>query len=263
MITRIAFCTFSLALANWAAAIPAGWTCVGNCGSSAPDGVVGASPFVGSSGHQWVSTSGGTNGVGGLAGVGGSGTPVNGSTLSTSLFTVGANAPLTFFFNYVTSDGAGFADYAWARLLDSSNNQASLLFTARTVSSGSIVPGFSMPSPNATLTPASVPIIGGAPSWSPLGASSGTCFASGCGYTGWVQSSFQIANAGQYRLQIGVTNWNDGLYQSGLALDGVVAGGIAIIPPSGIPEPTTLVLVPAGVFILAAARRKRGSSILA
>jgi hypothetical protein len=155
---------------------------------------------------------------------------------------------LNFYFNYVTSDGSGFADYAWVQLLNSSGTPAALLFTARTAPSGSIVPGFSMPPPAATLDPSSVLIHDGAPTWSPLGPSSGTCFDAGCGYTGWIKSSFTITASGNYMLQAGVVNWNDEEFDSGLALDGVTVAGTPITPvtPSGVPEPASILLVSLG-----------------
>lgn len=127
-----------------AAAIPSGWVCNGTCGSDGADGVVTLSP-TGNAQYQWVSTNLGPPGVGALPGVGGSGSPTNGSTLTTTMFSASAGDPLSFYFNYVTSDGSGFADYAWVQLLDASSTPAALLFTARTAPTGSIVPGFSMP----------------------------------------------------------------------------------------------------------------------
>lgn len=243
---QVALLLSAAALAS-AAAIPSGWVCNGNCGSMGADGVVTLSP-TGNSQYQWVSTSNGISGVGSLPGVGGLGDPTNGSTLTTSSFSASAGDPLSFYFNYVTSDGSGYADYAWVRLLDSSGASAALLFTARTAPSGSIVPGFSMPSPEATLDPASVLINDGAPTWSPLGFSSGSCFDVGCGYTGWVHSSFTISTSGSYTLQAGVVNWNDEEFDSGLALDGVTVAGTPITPvtPSGVPEPATMLLVSLG-----------------
>lgn len=102
-------------------------------------------------------------------------------------------------------------------------------------------------------------IIGGGPSWTPLGDSSGSCFAPGCGYTGWIHSSFTIATAGNYLLEAGVVNWNDQAYDSGLALDGVTVGGTPITPPtSTVPEPASLLLLGLGGAGLALlARRAR------
>jgi PEP-CTERM motif len=248
---RVLTCQVALLLSaagiGSAASIPSGWVCSGNCGSNGADGVVGLSP-TGNGQYQWVSTFNGTTGVGALPGVGGTGSPTNGSTLTTSVFSASAGDPLNFYFNYVTSDGSGFADYAWVQLLNSSGGSASLLFTARTAPSGSIVPGFSMPAPAATLDPASVLIVDGAPTWSPLGPSSGTCFDVGCGYTGWIKSSFTISAAGDYMLQAGVVNWNDQEFDSGLALDGVTVGDTPITPvtPGGVPEPATMLLVSLG-----------------
>src|SRR3977135_3866264 len=78
------------------------------------------------------------------------GMETNGSTLATSVFSASAGTALSFYFNYVTSDGAGFSDYAWAELFNSSKTPVALLFTARTEPSGSIVPGTGLPNPLAT-----------------------------------------------------------------------------------------------------------------
>ncbi len=227
--------------------IPTGWTCVGNCGTDSLDGVVTLSPF-GSAKYAWVSTNGGTNGVGALPS-GALGSETNGSTLATSVFAATAGSQLKFYFNYVTSDGSGFADYAWAELYSSTNTPVALLFTARTVPSGSIIPGTGLPSPLATLSPASVPIIGGAPTWLPLGGSSNTCYAAGCGYTGWVSSTYTIATTGNYYLKVGAVNWSDTNYDSGLAMDGVTIGGVAITTgtPPGTPAPSSLILTMLGL----------------
>ncbi len=228
--------------------IPVGWSSQGTAGSGTADGDVSAAPTAGG-GYTYVSSVNGVDGAGALPGVGGSGSPINGSTLTTSLFSVAAGDVLDFFFNYVTSDGAGFADYAWARVLDASDTQTALLFTARTTPGGSSVPGFAMPNPEATLTPASVNIIDNATNWSALGSDSGTCFSTGCGSTGWVKSVFSFATAGNFKLQFGVTNWNDGSYQSGLAIAGANIGGVSIDP--GDPTPSPVPLPAAGWMLLA------------
>jgi hypothetical protein len=236
--------------------IPSGWTCSGNCGSSGADGVVPLSP-IGSGSYQWVSTNSGVIGVGGLP-TGTLGHETNGSTLASPIFSAAAGTALNFYFNYVTSDGAGFADYAWAELFDSSNNPVALLFTARAVPSGSIVSGTGLPAPLATLTPSSVPIVGAGPAWSPLGSNSGQCFAAGCGYTGWINSNYVIPTTGNYYLGVGVVNWIDTEFQSGLALDGVTVGGVPVGPggpPTGTPEPGTLLLLGASIPALLLLKR--------
>ena len=67
--------------------------------------------------------------------------------LQSNTFLADAGSDLELFFNYVTSDGAGYADYAWASLLDESFNQVAMLFTAHTKESGNIVPGLDMQVP--------------------------------------------------------------------------------------------------------------------
>jgi hypothetical protein len=233
------------------AGIPAGWTCTGTCGASAADGVVPLSPGGGTR-YGWVATTNSTAQVS-LPGVGGEGEGSNGSTLRTAAFTSTAGSVLDFRFNYTTSDGAEYADYAWARLLDGSGNEAALLFTARTREGGNVVPGFAMPAPAATLMPANVAIIGGDTDWSPLGSNADECYDSGCGTTGWVQSKYTIGSAGTYRLEFGVTNWNDEDYHSGLAFDAIRLDG----NPLPVPEPAIYAMLLAGMTILGAAAKRR------
>jgi hypothetical protein len=246
-----------------------GWTCSGGlvgaagaadvaCGQLISDGVVGPAPVVGSTGYAWVASVNATGAApatvpqaiinsmtaGGLD-TSSIQTP---ATYTSAPFTVAASGtPLSFYFNYVTTDGStSYADFAWARLLDGLGNPVALLFTARTTNdpTESAVPGSNMPPVQATLSPASVPIqapgyVGGGagPVWSPLNAS-GSCYAIGCGYSGWIRANYVIANPGTYRLEIGVANWQDDGYDSGLAIDGLLVGGI---------DPTDVNLNPASV----------------
>jgi len=235
-------------------------TCVGNCGTAGVDGVVPLSP-TGNSSYQWVSTNLGLSGVGILP-TGALGEETNGSTLASSLFSATAGDALSFYFNYTSSDCEEFADYAWAGLFNSSHTLQALLFTARTTQSGNAVPGFGVPLPVATLTPSTVVINAGQTTWSPLGSSSGTCFIAvgqGCGSTGWVLSDYTIPTAGDYYLQVGVVNWSDEAFDSGLALDGVSIGGVPIgppTPPTTTPEPASLAMLACGLLGIGAFRRR-------
>ena len=214
---------------------PTGWSCTGSCGTSGANGVVTLSPFPATAAYGWVSSVSGVTGLE-LPGIGGTGSATNGSRIRSGLFAATAGDNLSFYFNYVTSDGAGFADYAWARLLDSGGTQVALLFTARTTPGGNTVPGFSMPIPAATLTPAATPIIAGGPTWAPLGGSSGECFDVGCGFTGWIRADYTIAASGNYQLEFGVVNWNDTDFDTGMAFDGATIGG-APIGGGGVAQP--------------------------
>ena len=166
--------------------LPAGYVCTAavaasGCGTSAASGSVTLAPGGGSQ-FGWVSTSGG-NSRNPLAIAG----TTNGSTLTSGTFTATAGQALGFSFNYITSDGSGFADYAFVRLLSTAPGVAPIvLFTARTTPTGNTVPGFGLPglAPGVTLSPPSTPIIPGAPTFAPGGVAG--CFAAGCGFTGWI-----------------------------------------------------------------------------
>lgn len=233
----------------------------GNAGIGAPNGVVTASP-VGSS-YVYVSTAGGASASDEGIGLG-QGSETNGSELTTFAFGAGAGDVLSYYFNYVTSDGSGFADYAYAFLLNTDTSVETLIFTARTTPTDDTVPGFGLPGIDAgvTLDPASSAIIAGAPTWAQLGDSSGTCFADGCGYTGWILSSFTIPTAGNYQFVFGVVNWDDTQFDSGLAVAGLRVGDTDIIPPdvggpSVIPVPAAAPLLLTALGGLAWMRRRR------
>lgn len=232
-------------------------TCIGTCGTLAPNGVVTAPPSGGPN-YQYVSTSGGVSGAGQIAGVGGT----NGSQLTTDLFTAAVGDPLNFFFNYVTSDGAGFSDYGFAELLNSANDSVGFLFTARTVPSGNTSPGSGLPANISTLSPLTSPIVGGGPAWSALGSDSGRCFNAGCGYTGWIQSTYNITSAGSYKIRFGTTNIQDTQFQSGLAFSGITVAGTPV-PTGAVPEPAAWMMMLLGMGAIGYSLRRKKPAALA
>lgn len=169
-------------------------------------------------------------------------------------------------FNYVSTDGKGYDDYAWARLLDATNGQlVAWLFTARSSNSatGNIVPGdvvtrkefdpreviVNYDTFNFTSKTVEDPV-----DWSLLGGSNGTCWkdnAAGCGYTGWLHQRHSFQAAGAYRLEVGIVNWGDEAYDSGLAFD---LSGLAAAP---VPEPAAWQLFAAASLLTGLRLRRR------
>jgi hypothetical protein len=254
IMTRVGLGAFALGLMLAPGAASA-QSCVGTCGVLGADGVVTAPPIGGS--YRYVSTLGGPSGGGAIPG---SVTGTNGSRFTSSEFTAAAGSKLEFYFNYITSDGAGFSDFGWSAL----NNGADdlILFTARTTPSGDTVPGFGLPglAPGVVLSPGSTPIIPGGPVWSPLGSYSGSCYSTGCGYTGWIKSTYIIETAGTYTLKLGVANSVDTIYHSGLAFAGLVIDDKPIDPtPGAVPEPATWAMMILGFGLVGYSARRRSN----
>lgn len=219
----------------------------------------------GNSSYGYISTFGGAPAAGEIGGIGGT----DGSQLTSAQFSANAGDPLSLYFNYITSDGSQFADYAFAELQTSTGSHVAWLFTARTEPVGDTSPGQGLPSDDSTLSPASTAIIPGATTWSELDGSSGACFdgvGQGCGNTGWIHSTFSIPSAGDYQVVFGVTNFLDEEFDSGLAFDGLANNGVSIPtgPGGAVPEPATWALMLAGVGLLGGAlRTSRRTSALA
>lgn len=250
----------------------ASWQCLGSCGNSASNGDITLSPL-GNARYAYVTTSGsqapGASPLQLDTGGKGNGTENNGSRFSSSGFSAAAGDVLDMRFNYVSTDGKGFDDYAWARVVDATDNSlVAWLFTARSSNSstGKIVPGdvldkdefdpdevivgfkdFEFNSKNAI----------DQVNWSPLGDSNQTCWednAKGCGYTGWLQSRYSFAQGGSFRVEVGVVNWGDTAYDSGLAFDFV---GLNASTVSTVPEPGSAALLLVGLLGCRLAHRRR------
>lgn len=230
----IAVSLLALAFAAFSGVPAQAATCVGNCGtnnSGIADGDVVPAP--GNFGrYDWVSTNLGQQGAAKIDSSY-SNNSTTGSELVSDAFYATVGQQISFNFNYVTSDGAGYADYGFAQLINTTTGAVTNLFTARTDPALPIVPGFNMPPVNATLNPGQVYVkpgsgSAGGPVWSPLGGDSGRCYAAGCGLSGWVQSTYTVQDAGSYQLRFGAANWSDTAYQSGMAFSGLVLDGQVI-----------------------------------
>ncbi len=248
----------------------ASWACTGNCGSSTQQGDITLSPL-GNAKYGYVSTADSfENGVSPLSlGNNHLGGETNGSKILSSSFSAGSNDILNIQFNYVSTDGNGYDDYAWARLVnaDQGNSTVAWLFTARSTNSGpkNIIPGDVLDKsdfdPDQRLTNYDTwDFTAKTVDWAPLGGSNNSCWendAKGCGYTGWLESSFTFTAAGNYRVEIGVTNWADGAYDSGLAFDFQTLTDSRIGSPSPVPEPETYAMMLAGLALMSLATRRR------
>jgi len=235
-------------------------SCIGTCGTDTANGDVTNPP--GFSSYNYVTTSEGPSGGGTLPGVFGSPgvDSTNGSTYTTSTFSATAGELVNFEFNYVTSDGSGFPDYAWAALMSTDGGTNYLIFSAQTQPTANTVPGFTMPplASGTSLVPPSSAIMAGETVWAELGGSSGACWAAGCGQTGWIESEFTGEAADNYALEFGVSNANDEEYDSGLAFAGVEVGGA---PVTGTPEPSPWLLMLTGLGslgLMIAMRKAKG-----
>lgn len=255
------------------------WTPTGTAGVIAGDNTVPNSPTANLQ-FGYVSTDYGAYGTSPLVLKDegrGSENQTNGTKIVSSTFAAGVNDTLTLYFNYVSTDGRGYDDYAWARLVKAntsdSNNTAAWLFTARSTNSanGNVVPGNVLKRQTDDNLPSEIDAVlnGGntvdfsvtGTEWAPLGYSSGICWdsANTCGPTGWIKSSYTVANSGTYFLEFGVNNWGDQAYDSALAFDfaGLQRANFADIA-TPVPEPEGYALILAGLAVVGVAvKRKR------
>lgn len=201
----------------------------------------------------------------------------NGSIIVSSVFSAQASNTLTLHFNYVSTDGRGYDDYAWARLIDANTHDtAAWLFTARSTNNarGNVVPGDVLKRQEDSSAPDELDaVLNNGDSigfdvsstvWQPLGFFSGYCWddANTCGPTGWIQSHYTFDENGDYYLEFGVVNWGDEVYDSALAFDfvGLNADNFPNAPLiAAVPEPESYAMMLAGLAMLgtAALRRRR------
>ncbi len=257
------------------------WTPTGAAGIMSGDATVANSP-TGNAQYGYVTTSGGVYDVSPLVlRSEGAGTEnqTNGTRIVSSSFSALSSDRLTLYFNYVSTDGRGYDDYAWARLVSAgTNNTAAWLFSARSTNSanGNVVPGNALKRQVDNNLPDSLDAVlndgntigfnVSGTDWAPLGWSSGACWdsANTCGPTGWIKSDYTFSDSGSYFLEFGVINWGDEAFDSALAFD---FGGLQSSNFSGVttvttpvPEPETYALMLAGLGLLGFVARRRKSN---
>jgi len=262
------------ATAQAAAVIPtndlADWTCTGACGAIAPTGDIAASP-TGHARYGYVTTFGSEalNVSPIVVKDNSTGVATNGSRYLSGTFGAASGDQLNMFFNYVSTDGKGFDDYAWARVVNASDNSlVSWLFSARSTNSntGNVVPGDALDKkafdPDAIIVnykdfEFTSKTVDDPVDFSVLGDSNGTCWrdnAPGCGYTGWLESLYSFSDAGSYRVEVGVNNWGDTAYDSALAFD---FANLRATAASTVPEPGSLPMLASGLLLMGAVFQRR------
>lgn len=202
----------------------------------------------------------------------------NGTKIVSDAFSGIAGNTLTLHFNYISTDGRGYDDYAWARLVDAASNEtAAWLFTARSTNSarGNVIPGDVLNRQVDRDAPDQLDAVlndgdrigfdVSSTTWQPLGTSSGYCWddANTCGPSGWVKSSYVLAQTGTFRLEFGVANWGDEIFDSALAFDfvGLDAANFPNAPLiASVPEPSIQAMFLAGIALagVVALRRRAG-----
>jgi hypothetical protein len=255
------------------------WAANGAAGVIYGDSTVNNSP-TGNARFGYVSTSGGVYGFSPLIlRDEGRGTEnqTNGSKIQSNAFNASANDTLTLHFNYISTDGRGYDDYAWARLVNAdTNNTAAWLFTARSTNSanGNVVPGNVLNRQVDNTLPDELDAVlndgntvgfnVAGTNWIPLGSSSGICWdnANTCGPTGWIKSAYSFTASGSYFLEFGVINWGDEAFDTALAFDfgglqQVNFSGVTLVPPPAtVPLPGGFLLMSVGVGLMSAMSRR-------
>ncbi|CAD5374000.1 putative PEP-CTERM exosortase interaction domain-containing protein [Rubrivivax sp. A210] len=254
----------------------AGWTTVGVSGATPANGSITELAGAYANGSLgYVSTAGSTA-------IGAALTPSlqfneqNGSRIRSAAFSANAGDTFAAAFNYITTDGSGFPDYAWARIVRADISAATITNTVGwlvTVRSGNSDSGTMIPGgvtdeyrPRDTITNFdtfnfNARTANNPPLFSGLGDATGQCFnlVSDCGFTGWLRTTHTFAAAGSYRLEVGVMNAVDNQFDSAMVFDFAGLTGTPPLAASPIPEPATqsMMLLGALASIAVALRRRR------
>jgi hypothetical protein len=173
----------------------------------------------------------------------------NVSWMRSDVFPVNAGDNLQLSFNYLTSDGRKFNDFAEIRLVNPADDKVLTLVNARTTERGvdvGFLEGVALDGP---------PFTAGPSGWLQLGSDRNACYGTNdsCGATGWWQLDYTFDSAGEFSLAFYVGNVLDDLYQSGLAFDDISIASRDV--PGSVPEPASLALLGIGLIGVAMLRR--------
>lgn len=175
-----------------------------------------------------------------------------GTQWMTSAYALAAGDTVSLDLSFLTNDGGGYADYGYVELL-LNDSQVALMYLAQTVGSTLVV----MPSASPALPGISPGVVLSQPTASlnglETGPIGGVTYGPGRypnidpvldigGGSDWINSSFTVAAAGDYKLKFVVMDVGDTTVDTGLAFDNIRVNDVSIEDFEGPALPGTLTL---------------------